>query len=114
MWLVFNGEIPAGFEVNHRDGVKTNYRLRNLELLTPLDNTKHAHNTGLISSRKGVRNGYSKFSVADVATIKWMLEQGKKPGQIAPIFNVHRKTIEAIVRGDRYTDIAACEPLACQ
>lgn len=110
VWLVFHGEIPFGLDVNHKNGDKQDYRLRNLELLTPLGNMQHAFRAGLIPCRKGVRNGYSKFTESDVATIKWMLNQGGLHKDIALLFNVHYVTIQSIDRGIRYTEIRAESP----
>ena len=45
----FIGEIPAGLEVNHISGQKTDNRLEHLEVVTHADNTKHAWETGLRS-----------------------------------------------------------------
>lgn len=42
VWIAFKGQIPEGFEVNHKDLDKHNNRLDNLELLTHSDNLKHA------------------------------------------------------------------------
>ena len=45
----FIGEIPAGLEVNHISGQKTDNRLESLEVVTHADNTRHAWETGLRS-----------------------------------------------------------------
>lgn len=46
MWTAFNGEIPDGYEINHKDCNKLNNMLYNLELVTHSDNLKHAYNSG--------------------------------------------------------------------
>jgi hypothetical protein len=46
VWVLHHGPIPEGMEVNHKDTVKTNNRLSNLELLTPIGNREHARAAG--------------------------------------------------------------------
>jgi len=45
----FIGEVPAGLEVNHISGQKTDNRLENVEVVTHAQNTAHAWDTGLRS-----------------------------------------------------------------
>ena len=42
VWQTFVGEIPAGYEVNHKDHNKANNSLSNLELVTHSVNLKKA------------------------------------------------------------------------
>jgi len=42
-------------EVNHKDGVKTNNAIDNLEWVTAKENTEHAHKTGLTSVGKKIQ-----------------------------------------------------------
>lgn len=44
----FIGVCPENHEVNHKDGIKTNNKLSNLEYLTGLENKKHAFSLGLV------------------------------------------------------------------
>ncbi len=50
----FIGNIPKGFEVNHKDGIKTNNNVVNLEIVTSSFNKIHATKMGL--SRSGDRH----------------------------------------------------------
>jgi hypothetical protein len=43
----FVGPLPPGMHTNHKDGVKTNNKLSNLEYITPLENSRHAAAMGL-------------------------------------------------------------------
>lgn len=107
MWLHFKGVIPLNLEVNHIDGNKQNYRLKNLELLTSVGNMKHAHETGLTNPASGVKNGYSKFTEDDVSVIKALYKIGYSRTNIARMFGVSYPTVNDVVRGRRYTDIPA-------
>lgn len=41
VWLTFHGEIPEGYEINHKSEVKTDNRLENLELVTRKENCNY-------------------------------------------------------------------------
>lgn len=56
IWQAVHGAIPEGMQINHKNGVKSDNRLANLELVTPSANTKHAYDMGLACAI-GDRNG---------------------------------------------------------
>jgi hypothetical protein len=42
IWTEYNGPVPAGFEIDHMDGNKSNSSLSNLRLVTHKENLAHA------------------------------------------------------------------------
>lgn len=59
MWEAFNGPIPKGMEVNHKNLDCADNRLENLELLTHRENIQHAIDAykekGLLRAVKGTK-----------------------------------------------------------
>ena len=55
VWSVFNGELPEGKIVNHKDHNKTNNSLDNLELTDNSGNAIAAHDAGRYDGTKSQR-----------------------------------------------------------
>jgi hypothetical protein len=53
IWEYFNGPIPKELQINHINGIKTDNRLGNLELVTHKENIRHAWRIGLYQPRRG-------------------------------------------------------------
>ena len=68
----FLGEIPKGFNINHKDGNKSNNNLDNLEIVSFSENIKHAYRNGLIKSNppKGSEHPNSKTNEKEVTKIR--------------------------------------------
>jgi HNH endonuclease/NUMOD4 motif len=66
----FIGPCPAGKEVNHKDGVKVNCRLSNLEYKTHKGNIAHAIRLGLRDT-VGEENGNAKLTRVKVRRIRY-------------------------------------------
>lgn len=47
VWEAAWGKIPEGMQINHKNGIKADNSLWNLELVTPAENTEHALSIGL-------------------------------------------------------------------
>lgn len=70
----FIGPKPTGFEVNHKDGVKTNNYIINLEYVRHARNMAHASEIGLF--RTGDENPRIKLSDASVREIRRRRDAG--------------------------------------
>lgn len=91
--------------VNHKDGVKKNCCVDNLEWVSYSYNVKHALENKL-SMERGETHVCAKLKDSDIPLIrKLRTEYGLKLKTIALIFGVHRVTINDIFTGRTWTHI---------
>lgn len=81
-----------GDEVNHKNGVKSDNRLCNLEWCSPQENITHAHATGL-ANFKGERNPSAKLSIANLILIHNAVLRGVPINELATEYGVNRNTV---------------------
>lgn len=83
--------------VNHKNGVKTDNHVENLEWCTYLYNSRHAHNIGLYNNSIGQNHYKSKLTEENVREIK---KSTHIPRMIlAKKFGVHHFQIYSIYKG---------------
>lgn len=105
VYEAFIGLVPKGMQINHKDGIKDNNDLDNLELVTPRQNTQHAYTTGLASGGKGEDNSMSKVTASDVEQMYQMFRQGSCNSCIGIQFSVHDRYVSLIRSGKRWGHI---------
>ncbi len=96
IWINFNGFIPEGLQINHKDGIKHDNELSNLELMTPRENTWHAVSTG---KRKHKLND---IIVEDIRNKYKTNNYTQK--ELGKMYNVDASAISRIVRYEFYKD----------
>ena len=112
VWTAFNGPIPAGLQVNHLNGNKTDNRLCNLEVCTLSQNMQHAYRVLKIPAPNnpspGSKNGSAKLSEADIPAIVALYRTGKyRQKDIGKMFGVSQRMISLITRREKWQHVNA-------
>lgn len=104
--LTFLGEPPEGkITVNHRDGVKTNNRLENLEYATKAENYRHALDVLGFQPPRGAEHWNVKLSPEIVIEMRQMRAAGATVPSIGLHFGVSAGNVSLITRGKSWGHI---------
>lgn len=111
VWRHFNGPIPPGYTINHKDGLKKRNHPSNLEAVTYSQNTIHAiHVLGKnqrLLRQSGERNVSAKLSDEQVIEIRARYAVGGVTMEsLAKLYGVRFQHISRLVRGARRSDQA--------
>lgn len=87
IWECVHGPVSGDLEINHKDGVKTNCKISNLEDITQHENILHAHRTGLWPSV--IRSSLEGEMIT-------ALMSGLTQRQVAAQFNVGAGTVHRV------------------
>lgn len=102
--ITFLGPIPIGYEVDHIDGNSLNNNVINLKYSTHSENIKRAYNMGRLNA-KGENNNNSVITNKQVIEIINLWKSGYNKLFISKKLNINFKTVEGIVKGERWTHI---------
>jgi len=93
----FIGKCPEKMQVNHKNNVRHDNRIENLEYVTAKQNCHHRKAHGTFPT--GSNNGRAKLTSEQVAEIRGRRAAGEKLKPLSEEFGVHQNTIWWVVRG---------------
>lgn len=98
-------------QINHKNGIKSDNRLANLEVVTPSENTQHAHKVlGYTPKRPphvpGSKNGRALVTESDVHKIRERFRAGETQMSIAASFGITQTTVSRIVLRQTWKSVA--------
>lgn len=92
-------------EVNHKNAIKTDNRVENLEWCTPSENIRHGLAAGIMNTEKGSKKWNARFTEEQVRSIKIRLLNGEIGYRIAKEYGVTKGLIAAIRKGQTWKHV---------
>lgn len=86
-------------QINHKNGIKSDNKVSNLEWVTPRENVTHAWKNGFCKPNSGSSHGMSKLSEREVGSVLVLLANDVPEFVIAKAFDVSVGNISSIKRG---------------
>jgi len=105
--LVFLGKRLDGYEVNHKNGIRDDNRLSNLEYLTKSQNNQLSYDSGRRVVR-GTRNANCKHTKEQIVEICERLEKGdyKTQAALGRELGIPKHTVNTIAKRRQWTCIS--------
>lgn len=95
VWEAFKGRIPPDKMINHINGIKTDNRIENLEVVTNRENIEHYKNHLL--TYRGEKVNTSKLNEDTVREIRRRYENGVSSNYLAKDYGLAKSSITRII-----------------
>lgn len=102
--VTFLGPRPLGKQINHKNCVKHDNRADNLEYVTALENTRHAHQKGRMT--RAIHNKRI-LNKEKVGKIKRLISLGYSQASIGRLYQINATAISKIACGRNWKNVAA-------
>lgn len=102
----FIGEIPIGHQINHKNGIKSDNRLCNLEICTPSQNQRHRTNVLGVNLKWYRSPGARKLTAQNIRDIRTKVASGRLFVDVARDYEVSANCISNIWKRKRWAHVA--------
>lgn len=92
-------------DVNHKNSIRDDNRVENLEWMTRRENVEHGYSSGHNQSRRGAGSHYAKLTEEKVRAIKQLRAEGMSQQKVADQFGINRATISYIESGKTWAHL---------